>query len=163
MSGLDYVVDIKHDSEREVFLPLVSIKTHGLIESYTISREFFSSQDYTTIMNLGLKLNGLIEETAYVKKGSSNQKIHSFGEAVAWLMNEGMKRHTLQRYKGLGEMNPDQLWETTMDPEVRTMLKVTIEDAIAADQLFNTLMGDAVEPRRNFIQENALSVNNLDI
>ena len=124
----------------------MEISSHGLASYITFNRDFFGSNDYRTVTALGEKLNSLLEEGAYVQRGERKKPVASFKEALDWLMNEGTRRHSVQRYKGLGEMNPDQLWETTMDPNVRRMLKVTIEDAIAADQIFNTLMGDAVEP-----------------
>ncbi|MDZ3994520.1 DNA topoisomerase (ATP-hydrolyzing) subunit B [Pseudomonas sp. Teo4] len=161
-SGLVYQASLREDKERNLWLPEVEITSHGLASYVTFNRDFFGSNDYRSIVVLGAKLSTLLGEGAYVQRGERRKAISEFKEALDWLMNESTKRHTIQRYKGLGEMNPEQLWETTMDPTVRRMLKVTIEDAIAADQLFNTLMGDAVEPRRDFIESNALSVANLD-
>ncbi|CRI54540.1 DNA topoisomerase (ATP-hydrolyzing) subunit B [Pseudomonas sp. CCOS 191] len=161
-SGLAYKADLHEDKERNIWLPVVETTSHGLASYVTFNRDFFGSNDYRSVVALGENLGTLLGEGAYVQRGERRKAVTEFKEALDWLMNESTKRHTIQRYKGLGEMNPDQLWETTMDPTVRRMLKVTIEDAIAADQLFNTLMGDAVEPRRDFIESNALSVSNLD-
>ncbi|MFR0673876.1 DNA topoisomerase (ATP-hydrolyzing) subunit B [Enterobacterales bacterium AW_CKDN230030176-1A_HGKHYDSX7] len=161
-SGLGYKASLREDKERNVWLPEVEITSHGLASYVTFNRDFFGSNDYRTVVGLGAKLSTLLGEGAYVQRGERKKAVQEFKEALDWLMTETSKRYTIQRYKGLGEMNPDQLWETTMDPNVRRMLKVTIEDAIAADQLFNTLMGDAVEPRREFIEGNALAVSNLD-
>ena len=161
-SGLTYKATLREDRERNLWLPEVEVLSHGLASYVTFNRDFFGSNDYRTVTALGAQLNSLLDEGAYVQRGERKKPVSEFKEALDWLMTETAKRFSIQRYKGLGEMNPDQLWETTMDPTVRRMLKVTIEDAIAADQIFNTLMGDAVEPRRDFIESNALAVSNLD-
>ena len=158
-----YKVAVAEDKERNVFLPSIEITAHGVPHYHTLSRDFFGSAEYATIVELGNTLQGLIEEGAYVKRGERDHPVGGFKEALDWLMAESRRGINTQRYKGLGEMNPGQLWETTMDPEARRMLVVTIEDAIAADQMFTTLMGDQVEPRREFIEKNALSVVNLDV
>ncbi len=154
---------VTEDQERHSYLPVAKLDFHGLGKNFVFSGDFFHSGEYRAIAELGKTLDGLIEDGAYVKRGDRQQEISSFAEAIEWLTNDAMKGHYLQRYKGLGEMNPNQLWETTMDPETRRMLQVTIDDAIGADQLFTTLMGDQVEPRREFIEANALAVDNLDI
>jgi len=162
-NGSIYSATVRHDSERNIFYPSFNIRQHGIDKQYNCNYEFIQSKEFNSIMSLNKAINGLMEEGAYVKRGEKVKPISSFEEALNWLMAESKRGQYIQRYKGLGEMNPDQLWETTMDPETRRMLQVTIEDAIAADQLFNTLMGDHVEPRRNFIEENALNVSNLDV
>ena len=158
-----YKVSAIEDNERQVWLPRIEITAHGVPHYHTLSRDFFVSSEYAAIVELGNTLQGLIEEGAYVQRGERSKPVTDFKEALGWLMTESRRGINTQRYKGLGEMNPEQLWETTMDPQTRRMLMVTIEDAIAADQMFTTLMGDQVEPRRDFIENNALSVVNLDV
>ena len=158
-----YKVSIKEDKERNLFIPNVEITAHGVPHYHSLGRDFFASNEYAAMVELGKTVQGLIEEGAYVKRGEREQSVSSFKDALAWLMAESRRGISTPRYKGLGEMNPEQLWDTTMDPENRRMLVVTIEDAIAADQMFTTLMGDHVEPRREFIETNALSVVNLDV
>jgi DNA gyrase subunit B len=161
--GSLYSVVVRKDQERQLYFPVVKLLAHGVESETEYHHEFFASGEYRSLVALGGTINTLVEEDGYFKRGEKTLATRSFAEGLDWLMTEARKGYSIQRYKGLGEMNPEQLWETTMDPEVRRMLKVTIEDAITADQIFTTLMGDHVEPRRLFIEENALSVANLDV
>lgn len=136
---------------------------HGIPETRRIPLDFFHSADYSKIVEYGQKVMSLLQPDAYVTRGERLKKIDDFGEGIRWLLDEAQRGYGIQRYKGLGEMNPEQLWETTMNPETRRLLKVTIEDAVAADLIFTTLMGDQVEPRRLFIEKNALNAENLDV
>ncbi len=161
--GAVYTVSVRRDQERQTHYPVVKLLAHGVETETEYRHEFFSSGEYRSLVALGETLNTLIDEDGYFQRGDKTFPTRSFEEGLTWLMAEARKGYNIQRYKGLGEMNPEQLWETTMDPEARRMLQVTIEDAIAADQIFTTLMGDHVEPRREFIEQNALSVANLDV
>ena len=136
---------------------------HGTESHKYLPREFFESAEYQRIADLARTLAGLIGEGAYVTRGGERAEIGSFKEAMKWLFDQAKKGQSIQRYKGLGEMNPEQLWETTINPQTRRLMQVKIEDAVAADDIFTTLMGDQVEPRREFIEKNALSVTNLDV
>jgi DNA gyrase subunit B len=136
---------------------------HGSITEKHIHREFFESAEYRRIADLGKTLMGLLQPGAYVAKGDQRREVSSFRHAIDWLLDQARKGQMIQRYKGLGEMNPDQLWDTTINPATRRLIQVRIEDAQAANDIFATLMGDQVEPRRAFIERNALAVANLDV
>lgn len=142
---------------------LLTRLVHGIPESRNIPLEFFHTADYAKLVEFGQKLAGLLGDGAYISRGERRVEIQDLGTGIRWLLAEAQRGLSIQRYKGLGEMNPEQLWETTMNPETRRLLKVTIEDAVAADQIFTTLMGDNVEPRRDFIERHALDAENLDI
>ncbi len=124
---------------------------------------FFHGPDYRAISRVAASVHDLIGEDGRIERGNQSQPVRRFSEVYRWLMDESRKGRTIQRFKGLGEMNPEQLWDTTVNPETRRLLKVTVEDAVAADAIFATLMGNEVEPRREFIETNALNVSNLDI
>lgn len=158
-----YEIVLKEDAERHWFMPHLTLTNHGVKHTYALNKDLFNSPDYKKVNDFGNKLNQMIKPSAYIQRDGKKQPISNFSSAVDWLLSEAKKGQTIQRYKGLGEMNPDQLWETTMDPAKRNLLQVKVEDAVAADKIFTTLMGDEVEPRRLFIETNALDVTNLDI
>lgn len=158
-----YAIQLVEDSERHWWWPEVTLTSHGVSHKYLITKELLLSPDYHKLTDFGTKLTHLIKQGAYIARDEKKQTIETFSEVMNWLISEAKKGQSIQRYKGLGEMNPEQLWETTMDPEKRILLQVKVEDAVAADQIFTTLMGDEVEPRRQFIESNALEVLNLDV
>jgi len=158
-----YNLASKLDEEKNLYHPEVTEIAHGVQTVYHFYPEFFNSKEYQQLMQTAQEISGLIEEGAYVQRGEKRQAVTDFAQAWNWLIGEAKQGQSIQRYKGLGEMNPEQLWETTMNPETRRLLKVTIDDAMNSDLLFNTLMGDNVEPRREFIEKFALDVGNLDI
>lgn len=136
---------------------------NGLIENTTLSHMFFKSKDYQQMMEIAEQNHDLLQGESVLTKGEKTIEINSISDVLEYLLSVAKKGLTISRFKGLGEMNPDQLWETTMNPESRRLLQVTIEDAVSADTVFATLMGDVVEPRRQFIEENALNASNLDV
>ncbi len=153
-----------HDEKNDGWLVRIVHHLHGNATTTYLDQDFLESADYAVLRQTHDLLDGLIGPGAVIRRGESNGRtISEFGMALDWLMGEVRRGMSIQRYKGLGEMNPGQLWETTMDPSVRRLLKVRIEDAMAADDVFTTLMGDQVEPRRHFIESNALIARNIDI
>ncbi|GGN19006.1 MULTISPECIES: DNA topoisomerase (ATP-hydrolyzing) subunit B [Marinomonas] len=162
-TGFRFDFSVEKDDERNIYLPVVDIMSHGVSNRYRFEGTFFNSPEYKRIVTMAETVAELFGEESYIQRGERREAVKTISDMKSWLMKEASRGMTIQRYKGLGEMNPEQLWETTMDPNARRMLRVTIDDAVAADQMFTTLMGDEVEPRRNFIQDNALNVANLDV
>lgn len=160
--GGNIKVIVESDETGEFRLRLEKLY-HGNYSVSYMDRDFLKGSDYVQIRQAADILNGLVKQGAYIARGEQKRMIGSFKQAIEWLLEEAKRGVNIQRYKGLGEMNPSQLWETTMDVRNRILLRVRIEDAIAADEIFTTLMGDVVEPRRAFIEKNALGVKNLDV
>jgi DNA gyrase subunit B len=155
-------VELEKDEAGDYRLRLEKLH-HGNYSLSYMDQDFLKGSDYVQIRRAAEILNGLVKPTAYIARGEQKRGVSSFKQAIEWLLEEAKKGVNIQRYKGLGEMNPSQLWETTMDVKNRILLRVRIEDAISADEIFTTLMGDVVEPRRAFIEKNALGVKNLDV
>ena len=161
-SDQEHRFEARIEREAETYLEVVR-HSHGIPHACQWREDFFVSPDYQQLQAHGDALRDLIGEGATITRGARSQAVEKFKEVLDWLMREAKRGQHIQRYKGLGEMNPAQLWETTMDPEVRRLMQVRIEDVVASDQIFTTLMGDHVEPRREFIEQNALLVGNLDV
>jgi len=163
-NGGSYIAELdRGDGEGEGVRIVVRKMQHGVSTTRYIPREFFDTNEYRHIMSLAGKLRELMGDGAFVVRGDKRMAVTSFAEVTDWIMNEARKGQSIQRYKGLGEMNPEQLWDTTVNPATRRLMQVKIDDAVKADEIFTTLMGDHVEPRREFIEKNAIMVSNLDI
>jgi DNA gyrase subunit B len=163
LTGKNFEVIVHYDDSNEIYRFVIQRNNHGNIQTQYIDNDFLESGDYGQLLRTSQVLQGLLTEGAFVKRGDHSQPVSEFKQAMDWLLEEVKRSLSIQRYKGLGEMNPGQLWETTMDPQVRRLLKVQIDDAIVADEIFTTLMGDQVEPRREFIEKNALGARNIDV
>ncbi len=162
-AGVRYTLTPERGEESENHRLVIAQRLHGAVQEHVIPADFFHSVEYGRFRDLGAKLDGLLADDAFIQRGERKAAVSTFYEALDWLMSEAKRGQHIQRYKGLGEMNPDQLAETTMNTETRRLLKVQIEDVIATDEIFTTLMGDQVEPRRHFIESNALLAANIDI
>ncbi len=165
-SGLgraDYRLSIRVATPEHPAALVIERRQHGTANIQVLPAAFFAGAEFKPIRDLALQLAGLIQPGAEIRRGNHAQAVTNFAQAQQWLLDEAKKGRAIQRFKGLGEMNPEQLWETTVNPETRRLLQVSIEDAVAADQIFSTLMGDVVDPRRQFIEQNALRVSNLDV
>ncbi len=156
-----YQLEADRDADGHDRLALQRLEHGGRLSQY-LTDDTLSSRDFQAVLDLSERLQALLEEGAYIQRGERQHVIERFSEAMEWLLAEGRRGLSVQRYKGLGEMNAEQLWETTMDPDSRRLLQVRVEDAIRADEIFTTLMGDQVEPRREFIETRALSAENVD-
>lgn len=161
--GASFTIDLDFANQADGFRAHVSKRLHGVHKTFDIGAGFFSGGDYKRLTTFGRKVEGLFGENSFIASDDKRERARNFKEAFQWMMTEAKRGLHIQRYKGLGEMNPEQLWETTLDSNTRRLLQVRIEDAIAADEVFSTLMGDQVEPRRDFIEKNALEVANLDV
>ncbi|QHE90377.1 DNA topoisomerase (ATP-hydrolyzing) subunit B [Pandoraea fibrosis] len=159
------ITAVMEDVENAEAVPSLRVERrhHGNVKVTVIDQDFLQTADYAQLLKTAETFKGLIGEGATIKRGERSQPVTNFKSAMKWLMADAESKVSKQRYKGLGEMNAEQLWETTMDPAVRRLLRVQIEDAIAADGIFTTLMGDDVEPRRAFIESNALRAGNIDV
>ena len=160
--ALSVVLDSDQGDGKNPKITVRKIK-HGVVSLRHIPRSFFGTNDYKSIISLNLKTKNLLTDGAFLLKGEKNKEVDTLADAITWLLTEARKGQYIQRYKGLGEMNPDQLWETTVNPETRRLLQVNVDDAFKANEIFETLMGDVVAPRREFIEKNALTTVNLDV
>jgi DNA gyrase subunit B len=156
-------VEARYDTTTETYRLVIVRTRHGTPHATLIDADLIASGDFAQITSAAAVLHGLVLAGATARRGERQIAVRSFKEALDWLLAEARGAVSLQRYKGLGEMNPGQLWETTMDPAVRRLLRVQIEDVITSEEIFSTLMGEQVEPRRAFIELNALGVRNLDV
>jgi len=157
-----YTVELDYKSSTD-FSIVVNKRLHAITKTFVLPSTFFNGKDYQKIAQYAADTAGMFNEGSFMQMGERQQPVSNFKQAFEWMMKEIKKGQHIQRYKGLGEMNPEQLWETTLDSNNRRLLQVRIEDVIAADEIFTTLMGDVVEPRRDFIVKNALDVTNLDV
>ncbi|QCI19599.1 MAG: DNA topoisomerase (ATP-hydrolyzing) subunit B [Buchnera aphidicola (Brevicoryne brassicae)] len=158
-----YSKEIRENTKKNIFEPSIKISKYSYHIKYDLTEEFLKSKEYFLITDLGEQFKKLFSNKVFIEKSGCIYEIDNIKNTLEWLIKQSKRGLFIQRYKGLGEMNPEQLWNTTMNPETRNMLQVTIKDAISANNLFNTLMGDAVEPRRQFIQKNALKAENIDV
>jgi DNA gyrase subunit B len=165
-SGLgrpQFTLELRDATEQHPAAWLLRRAQHGTEHTWVLPRSFFAGADFRPLLEISRALHDRGGEDGQVRRGNAAQTAGNFAAARAWLFDEAKKGRQIQRFKGLGEMNPEQLWETTVNPDTRRLLQVRIEDALEADQIFSTLMGDVVEPRREFIESNALRVGNLDV